>query len=507
MPETSQVSGTHIDCHGGLVLDKNSQLLPDGAAVILQNYEPSINGGYRRISGFEQFDSNAVTGAGNILGISFLGSNAIACRGANVEYSSGSGWTSITTARTSAGRYHFDNYNWTGTEILVMASGDGGTNKAATWDGSTYFVLDGSIGTGTGTAPTNPLDVKEHKGHLFFLQGSTITFSAPFNANKFDPADGAGEVLVPDTGVAMVSFRETLYILCKKSIHKIIGSSIADFRLKPVTKNIGCLSGWSVQEIGGDIVFLAPDGLRTVSGTTKIDDIGLGTISKNIQSRIQNLDTTTYTVNSLVVRDKGQYRLWYSKSIVAETQNQGIMGVLLQGQQGLEWNYADMLGIKPSAAASGYLGNIEYFLHGGWDNGIIYKQESGDTFNSVAINARFRTKDFTFGDIGIRKRGQRIHLTLEFEGTVTPDLQVEYDYDSSDSPQPALISISVPAYIGIYGIAKYGQATYSSDPTAVIRNWMIGSGYVVAFTLNENDTNGPFTIQGFQIDVVPGGRR
>ena len=39
----------------------------------------------------------------------------------------------------------------------------------------------------------------------------------------------------------------------------------SNIAIVPVTKNVGCLSGYSIQEIGGDLIFLAPDGLRTVA--------------------------------------------------------------------------------------------------------------------------------------------------------------------------------------------------------------------------------------------------
>jgi len=507
MPDTSQVTNLEVACNGGLILDKISQAIPAGAATILQNFEPSILGGYRRINGFSEFDANALTGADQVLGIAFLGSNVIACRGANVQYSSGSGWTNIATNRTGSGRYHFDVYDWDGTEKLVMASGDAGTNYAATWDGSTYLLLDGSVGAGTGTAPTNPLDVKEYKGHMFFLQGQELTFSAPFNENKFDPSDGAGVINLSDTGVGMKSYRDILYIFCEKSIYRVSGSSINDFKLDPVTKNIGCVSGWSIQEAGGDIIFLAPDGLRNVTGTERIDDVNINTISKSIQQRIKNLVSITYHISSLVIRDKSQYRLWYVKSNIAETQNQGILGALKQGETGLVWEYADLLGIKPSYAASGYLGKVEYFLHGGWDDGIIYRQEQGSTFNGAAIDARFRTPDYSFGDMGVRKMVKRVALNLVFEGSVSPDLGMDYDYGSSAVPQPAVISVDTPTWVGIYGTGVYGAAVYTSNAIASIRNWVVGSGFLVAFSLNENDTNNPFTIQGFQIEVVPGGRR
>jgi hypothetical protein len=58
-------------------------------------------------------------------------------------------------------------------------------------------------------------------------------------------------------------FRDSLIIFCEDQIFRLIGSSAADFKIELVTRNIGCTDGFSLQEIGGDILFLAPDGLRT----------------------------------------------------------------------------------------------------------------------------------------------------------------------------------------------------------------------------------------------------
>jgi hypothetical protein len=51
-----------------------------------------------------------------------------------------------------------------------------------------------------------------------------------------------------------------------------------------VTRDIGCINGETIQEFAGDLIFLGPDGLRTVAGTAKIGDVELGTISSNVQS-------------------------------------------------------------------------------------------------------------------------------------------------------------------------------------------------------------------------------
>ena len=173
-----------VNCDGGLVLDKSVFVAKPGEAITLQNYEPSVTGGYSKILGFTKFDSNQVSGSGGILGVAIFQDKVVAARGANVATSSGSGWTNFVTNRTSAERYTFSVYNWTGTEKIAMADG---VNDAAIFDGSTYTALTGGAGSGAGTKPTAPEVVIEHKNHLFFAGMTSnrqlLQFSAPYSEN------------------------------------------------------------------------------------------------------------------------------------------------------------------------------------------------------------------------------------------------------------------------------------------------------------------------------------
>ena len=60
MPDTSAISPVTVSLGGGLILDQDDFSMPPGAAVELQNFEPSIQGGYRRLTGSAKFDSNLV---------------------------------------------------------------------------------------------------------------------------------------------------------------------------------------------------------------------------------------------------------------------------------------------------------------------------------------------------------------------------------------------------------------------------------------------------------------
>ena len=164
------VQALPVNCDGGLVLDKSIFVMQPGEATTLQNYEPAVEGGYSKLKGFTKFDSNQLSGSGGVLGIAVFQNKVVAARGANVATSSGSGWTNFVTNRTSAERYTFSVYNWTGTEKIAMADG---VNDAAIFDGSTYTALTGGAGSGAGTKPTAPEVVVEHKNQI---QHHTVYF-------------------------------------------------------------------------------------------------------------------------------------------------------------------------------------------------------------------------------------------------------------------------------------------------------------------------------------------
>ena len=114
-------------------------------------------------------------------------------------------------------------------------------------------------------------------------------FTAPFTDSDFQTSNGAGTIKLIVNITALFPFRDALFIFCEERIFKLTGSTLADFAVQPVTREIGCLNGFTVQEFAGDIVFLGPDGLRTVAGTERIGDVELGTISSNVQKRFQEL--------------------------------------------------------------------------------------------------------------------------------------------------------------------------------------------------------------------------
>ena len=504
MPDTSLLSPFVVKLGGGLMLDKDAFTLPPGAATQLQNFEPDINGGYRRINGFTKYDSNQVGGSsGTILGVHIYKNQVIAAQGTAVYKGSGSGWTSIDTGRTSAGRYNFVNFNFDGTDKMIMVDG---ANSASSYNNTSVTDLNAS------GAPANPAFVEVFRSHVFFAGMSAspqeLVFTAPFDEADFSASNNAGSIKVDGVIKGIKVFRESLFVFCEDSIFKITGSSSSDFAVVPVTRRIGCVDGFSIQEISGDIVYLAPDGLRTIAGTERIGDVELGTVSKTIQPRLDNIDTDR--ISSLVIRGKTQYRLFFPADSGTASAQPGIIGTIKARVEGggIGWEYADLKGIKPACCASGFISGTETVLHGGYD-GYIYKQESGNTFDGTNIQAIYRSPDYTMGDAGIRKLMQRIIWNYDNDGTVNSKFRIRYDFNSSDVPQPAEYDLTTGAAIAIYGLAAstYGTAVYGSSGTPLVRQSVEGGGFTVAVRLDDTQGSAPISVKGYQLEFTPGGRR
>ena len=507
MPDTSLLSPYVARLGGGLVLDKDTFSIPPGAALQLQNFEPDINGGYRRLNGFSKFNTNIVpqTSASTekVLGVHIYKNQVIAARGEKVFKGGSTGsWTEIDTGRTSAGRYNFVNYNFDGTDKMIMVDG---ANLASVFNNTTVTDVSAS------GRPADPKFVEIFRSHAFYAGMSAspqeLIFSVPFDEDNFSSADGAGSIKVDGVIVGIKVFRENLFVFCEDSIFKVTGSSLSDFAVVPVTRKIGCVDGFSIQEISGDIVYLAPDGLRTIAGTERIGDVELGTISKQIQPRLDNV--TADRISSLVIRSKSQYRLFFPGDSQAEAAAAGIIGVIKAGVDGgVGWEYSDVLGVKPACCASGFISGVETVVHGSYD-GYIHKQETGNTFDGTNIQAIYQGPDFTMGDAGIRKMMQRIIWNYDNEGNVDADFRIRYDFASSEIPQPAQYPLTTGAAIAIYGNASssYGTAVYGSSGTPLVRQSIEGSGFTVSVRLDDKDGASPISIKGYQLEFTPGGRR
>ena len=515
-----RISAFKINCVGGM--NTNRDVLSQGedtpgSATQLINYEPAITGGYRRLSGF----SNAygtVPGTGNVLGVAVnegINNNIFACRkpSAGTSYffrwdTGTTAWVAVTTpssvTMTGVNKVRFTPFNWGASKVLLTD----GINPAATYDGTTYTQLTHV------NAPTAPKYASNYKNHLFLCGDPAdpynLYFSAPIAETDFSAANGAGVINLGFEIVQIKSFRDVLYIFGKNQIKSLSGNSSADFVVSEVTSNIGCIVPDSVIELGGSVLFLGPDGFRPVSGTSKIGDVELETVSKQIQFTISAIITDIVlgnidpeTLSSVVLRRKSQFRFFLPTS-----GSFGLLGGLRQTSQGFGFEFTQLFDIPATCAASGYIGTNEIVIHGD-ANGKVQLQESGQSFDGAPILSIYQTPYYYFEDPTVRKNFYNITTFLRSEGKSELLLGVSYDFDDSKGVfNPANYAISTEGAAAYYNEAVYDAAAiYDGNPSPVTKTNIAGSGFSVAFKYVTNDINASHTVQGIVLNYSVNDRR
>ena len=579
MPDSSQTQPASFNCEGGLALNRSTFLMQPGEALELENFEPDIEGGYRRINGHRKFVNQIIpytsSASEKVLMVCSFADKVLAARGEKIFSSasselslkilantsmSGSGsinvdstagfsssgtlqinsetftytgisasaftgvtratssttaakhtvddvvsesWTERDTSRTNAVKYRFERFNFDGNDKIIFVD----EINAPVVFNSSIAATDVSASSVAGSK-----FIAAFKSHMFYAGKSTtpaeLIFSVPFDEDNFTSSQGAGSIKVDDDITGLKVFRDSLFIFCSNRIFKLTGSSSSDFAIQAVTRNIGCVNGDTIQEFGGDLLFLGPDGLRTVAATARIGDTELGTISKNVQSVFDLNIKDSSLFESVVIPDKTQYRIFFTKANQADNITKGIICVMKADK----YEFSEIRGIRPSASDSFVIEGNVVVLHGDF-SGYIHRQEKGNTFDGTPVLARYRSADMSFGDSGIRKHMQRVIINYKPESAIDADLLVRYDNEDSNSTRPAPYPLDSTVVASQFGTATFSTTdgsvrfVFGGPSQPLVRQSVEGSGFSVALKINDGGETAPYSLKGFQLEYQLGARR
>ncbi len=583
-------------CAGGLVTNVDpltqSDALP-GSAVRLINMEPSLEGGYRRISGYAN-SYGTLPGTGKVLGLNVNGeinqgilgcrkpssgnnylhwynhyydvalgsgqgsgfsvgetltgvvssgdATTVAATGTVISKTSDAlvvdfgklpsnifatgnvltggtstatgtvastptvkGWQAVSSAgsptMTGVDVVRFERYNWT-EEVLLLTDG---INPAAKYNGTTYTQI-----THT-NAPNNPQFSSAFANHLWLAgdpdEPFNIYFSSPNADTDFDPANGAGVINIGFTVTQLKAFRNQLYVFGQNQIKRIVGDNYSNFSVENVTNDLGCVAPDTVVEFGGDIIFLGPDGVRPISGTSRIGDVELETVSREIQKTFEN-----YTANedvtklkALVIRRKSQFRLFFE----ANTSLSLLAAIRKSSSAQSTFEYSQLVGIEATAVASGYVGQFEFVLHGD-TTGKVFKQEEGNSFGGSDVLSVYQTPFYFMGDPELRKIFYRVKTFLKSEGATSISVGIEYNFGDSEIATPANFDLSTAGAASLFDASStlYDETdVYDGNPTPIRTTNISGSGDSISIAYVTNGTNPSHTIQAVSILYGAGDRR
>lgn len=298
-----------------------------------------------------------------------------------------------------------------------------GKNRAFEWDGS-YLVP-----ISTNMTPDVPTQIQVHKQHLFLAFGHSLQFSGLGEPYQWDPIVGAGEIAMnaPITNLIVLPGDQSsgaMGVYTENDTSVLYGSSEADFKLSNFNTGTGALS-YTAQNMDQTYA-LSERGVMGMGTTLNFGNFLAASLTMNIRPFIQirrNLASA-----SVVNREKGQYRLFFSDGY----------GVYLTISNN---NY---MGSMPVQFPNPVLcttegGNVDgpeqsYF---GSDNGFVYALDAGTSFDGAVIPANITLVYNSTNSPRILKRYRR--ASVELTGDAYAEFGFGYDlgYRTTELEQPA----------------------------------------------------------------------
>jgi hypothetical protein len=355
--------------------------------------------------------------------------------------------SSLVTQITLNPNGHFETTiaNFGGGTANFRLYGCDGVNNAFEFDGTTYVPIR------TGMSVDTPKHIAFHKQHLFLSFGASLQFSGLGLPYQWTPLLGAGELAMNGiiTNLIVLPGDQSsgaLGVYTRNDTSVLYGTSSANFSLSTFNTGTGAIEH-TAQNM--DTAYVLDDrGVMSLGTSLNFGNFLPASLSMNIRPFIQqrrNLATA-----SLVDREKGQYRIFFSdKTALYMT----ILNGKVLGSMPVQFEHAVTCAVEgeaPDGTATSFFGST---------NGFVYRLDAGTSFDGLPISANFNLVYNSTGSPRILKRYRK--ASVELTGNSYAEISFGYDlaYKSQDLTQPA-------------------EATYENDLRATYWDSLIWDSFV-----------------------------
>lgn len=304
------------------------------------------------------------------------------------------------------------------------------TNRAFQFDGETYVPIN------TGMAVDTPQHIAVHKQHLFLSFGASLQFSALGDPFNWTPLLGAGELALagPITNLLVLPGDQSsgsLAVYTRNDTSVLYGTSSDTFQLSTFNSGTGAIAH-TAQNM--DQAYVLDDrGVISLQTSLSYGNFATSSLTMNIRPFIQQ--RRNLAIASLLNREKGQYRLFFSDGT-------GLYMTLLNGKMlgAMPVQFGSVMtcaceGEAPDGTSTSFLGS---------ETGFVYRLDAGTSFDGLPIAANINLVYNSVKSPRILKRYRK--ASVELTGDSYAEISFAYDL----------------AYRSI-AITQSEDATYSND--------------------------------------------
>jgi len=318
-------------------------------------------------------------------------------------------------------------------------------NRAFEFDGTTYVPIH------TGMTVDKPKHVAFHKQHLFLSFDASLQFSAIGDPYKWTPLLGAGELAMNAdiTNLIVLPGDQSsgaLGVYTRNDTSVLYGTDSSTFSLSTFNTGTGAIAH-TAQNM--DSAYVLDDrGVMSLGTSLNFGNFLPASLTMNIRPFIQarrNLATA-----SLVNREKGQYRIFFSdKSALYMT----ILNGKVLGAMPIQFEHAVTCAVEgetPDGTATSFFGSTD---------GYVYRLDAGTSYDGLPIAANFNLVYNSTKSPRMLKRYRK--ASVEMTGDSYAEIAFGYDL----------------AYRSIY-LSQANDADYDADLRATFWDSMSWDNFV-----------------------------
>jgi hypothetical protein len=409
--------------------------------------------------------------------------------GANLNVATIAGNSSAVTL-TPSGRYEFINHNFGGSAGSSKMYGVSGVHKAFEFDGTNFAFIT------TGMTTDTPEHIAANKGHLFLSFGASVQHSGTGEPLAWSVVLGAAEI---GMGENVTNFLQApggttagaLVIYTRNATHVLYGNDSSDWNLVPFNPDAGAIE-WTAQYMSQGVV-LDDRGVTLMATSQAFGNFKDADISAAVRPYVNALRETA--IASCVVREKNQYRLFFSGGDALYVtfiggKVAGLMPVAL----------TDAVTCICSLEAADGVEEI-YF---GSDNGMVYQMEKGTSQDGEPIAWSSELAYNHMGSPRLLKQWRKAVIEVSGEGYCVFSMASNLGYGSTDIPQGSTNSITTSLSPAVWDSFTWDSFFWDGVTLTPAEANIDGTAENISLVFSGNsDEYSPITLNGAIVDFTP----
>jgi hypothetical protein len=407
---------------------------------------------------------------------------------ASVKAQAGGAATQI--ALLPNGRYETVIANFGGGTASYKIYGADGVNRAFEFDGTTLVPIN------TGMTVDTPVHITFHKQHLFLSFGGSLQFSSLSYPYQWTPLLGAGELamnaqitnLLPLPGDQSSG---ALGVYTRSDTSVLYGTSSANFSLSTFNSGTGGIA-YTAQNM--DQAYVMDDrGVISLGTSLNFGNFLPSSLTMNLRPFIQqNRDSA---IASLVNRDKGQYRIFFSNG---NSLYMTLLNGKLLGSMPVQYAHPVSCCVEGDTAT----GNTSQFF--GSTNGFVYRLDAGTSFDGESIPANINLVYNATGSPRVLKRYR--NASVELTGDSYTEIQFGYDlgYRTTTIDQPQDETYDNDLRSGFWDSMVWDNFVWDGSDISPSEIEVTGTAENIAVRISSNsDLFPPFTVNSIIVHYTP----